>query len=88
MNLDNKHGRTDMTSNHPPLETPGFRGGVIAALLAFALTWFLVNGSAAIPSGIGSLNGQDLPLCAVSVDKPTSRFLEAPIISPVPWYGG
>ena len=66
----------------------GFRGGLVAALVVFALTWFVVNGAELTPSDIGAMNARDLPVCVVTTDKPTSRFLNSPVPAPVPWYGG
>ncbi len=66
----------------------GFHGGLIATLVVFALTWFVVNGAEVTRDDIGALNARDLPLCAMPADKPTSRFLNTPVLTPVPWPGG
>ncbi len=63
-------------------------GGFIAALVVFALTWFVVNGTEAPRDDIGALNTRDTTVCVVSADKPTSRFLNTPILATAPWYGG
>ena len=69
-------------------EQHGVSGGLLAALVVFALTWFVVNGAELPSDDSGALDTNDLPLCAVPADIPTSRFLNAPIRTPVPWSGG
>ena len=66
----------------------GFHGGLLAALVAFALTWFVVNGAELSQDASGALDTVDMPICALPADKPTSRFLNAPVAAPMPWYGG
>jgi hypothetical protein len=73
--------------NNSP-EQHGVSGGLLAALVVFALTWFVVNGAEMPSDDSGALNTKDLPLCAVPADIPTSRFLNAPVRTPVPWSGG
>ena len=69
-------------------EQHGVSGGLIAALIVFALTWFAVNGAELPHHDSGALDTNDLPLCAVPANIPTSRFLNAPVRTPVPWSGG
>lgn len=66
----------------------GFTGGLIAALLAFALTWFAVNGGDARDAHGETLSTGPSSVCSVSADIPTSRFFNAPVIAPVPFQGG
>jgi hypothetical protein len=77
-----------MHNNNSSLTDRGLRGGLIAALVVFALTWFVVNGAELPQDEIGAANTRDRSLCAVPSDKPTSRFLNVPVRAPVPWYGG
>lgn len=73
--------------NIPSTDT-GLGGGLIAALLAFALTWFVVNSGDMTRDDNGALDSGDFSVCAVPADIPTSRFLNAPILAPVPVSGG
>ena len=63
-------------------------GGFIAALVVFALTWFVVKGAEVPRDDIGVLNTRDAAMCVVSADKPTSRFLSSPNLPRAPGWSG
>ena len=69
-------------------DNPSLGGGFIAALVVFALTWFVVNGAEITHDDLGVLNTRDAAVCVVSADKPTSRFLNTPVLLTPPSYGG
>lgn len=63
-------------------------GGFIAALVVFALTWFVVNGAELPRDDVGVLNTRNAALCVVSTDKPTSRFSNSMRLSAAPGRSG
>ena len=75
------------TSTNTATDT-GLGGGLIAALIAFALTWFVVNGGELPEERSGTLNAGQFSVCAVPADIPTSRFLNAPVMPRIPLAGG
>ena len=70
-----------------PTDT-GFTGGLIAALAAFALTWFVVNGDDLREAHGEASRLAPSSICFAPADIPTSRFLNAPITTPAPPQGG
>jgi len=76
--------------NKNPASTPdqGFRGGLVAALVVFALTWFVVNGAEVAHDDFGARATGGPAVCTVPENIPTSRFLKSPLPAPVPWAGG
>ena len=77
-----------MQQNNTPSTDSGFSGGLIAALVAFALTWFVVNGGEAREAHGAELGTGAYSVCDVPQYIPTSRFFNAPIATPVPLQGG
>ncbi|MCC6706535.1 MAG: hypothetical protein IT492_03145 [Gammaproteobacteria bacterium] len=77
-----------MQQHNTPSTDSGFPGGLIAALVAFALTWFVVNGGEAREAHGAELGTGSYSVCDVPKDIPTSRFFNAPVATPVPLQGG
>lgn len=73
---------------HTTPSDAGFTGGLIAALAAFALTWFVVNGDEARDTHGEALSLGPFTVCLAPADIPTSRFFNAPVTTPVPLQGG
>jgi hypothetical protein len=66
----------------------GIGGGLIAALIAFALTWFVVNGSAPQEAQGATTATEAYSVCMASENIPTSRFFKTPVTTPIPLQGG
>ena len=65
----------------------GLHSGLLAALAAFALTWFLVNGEILSTDATSAVDAHGTAVCVVSSDRPTSRFLNIPVQISLPVYG-
>lgn len=77
-----------MQQHNTPSTDSGFPSGLIAALVAFALTWFVVNGGEAREAH-GTVSATEAySVCDMPEGIPTSRFFNAPVAMPVPLQGG
>ncbi|MBK6660521.1 MAG: hypothetical protein IPG43_21350 [Proteobacteria bacterium] len=77
-----------MQQHNNPSTGSGIGGGLIAALIAFALTWFVVNGSAPHEAQGATATTEPYSICMVSENIPTSRFFKTPVTTPIPLQGG
>ena len=66
----------------------GLHSGLLAALAAFALTWFVVNGELPATDETSAVDAHGVAVCVVPSDRPTSWFLNIPVQISLPVYGG
>ena len=75
--------------HHTPTQPhqPSVHGGLLVALVAFAFTWFVVNGGS-LPTGESSATDTyGMSVCVVPTDRPTSWFFNTPVQVSLPLYG-
>ncbi len=76
-----------MQNTPTPSTESRLHSGLLVALAAFALTWFLVNGESLPSAQAGALEARGISFCVVSDNRPTSWFFNTPVQISLPVYG-